>query len=134
MKIAAFVGSSGSGKSTAITGLIRHFVARGLTVGAIKHTHHPLNEDHRGDTAAFREAGAEPVVLARDQEAVVFTSVATRRVAFSSPADLLAHFATDVVLIEGFKTERGWTQIEIDAEHRRTTAELAALLEGEWRE
>jgi molybdopterin-guanine dinucleotide biosynthesis protein len=34
------------------------------------------------------------------------------RVKFDSPADLLLHFDTDVVLIEGFKEFDGWPRIE----------------------
>ena len=134
MKVAALVGLSGSGKSTAIVGLIRHFVGRGLTVGAIKHTHHALNEEHRGDTAAFREAGADPVVLASEGAAVVFSRSGTRRATFSRPADLLSLFAVDVVLVEGFKAENDWPQIWIDAQNRPSTAELAAALQQKWRE
>ena len=134
MKVAALAGHSGSGKSTAITGLIRHFVARGMTVGAIKHTHHELNEEHRGDTGAFRDAGADPVILARDGDAVVFSATGTRRATFLHAADLLSFFSVDVVLVEGFKTEGDWPQIWIDAQNRPSTAELAVLLEQKWRE
>ena len=134
MKVAALAGPSGSGKSTAILGLIRHFVSGGVTVGAIKHTHHALNEEHRGDTAAFREAGADPVILAGDGAAVVFSATGTRRATFSRPADLLSLFSVDVVLVEGFKTEGDWPQIWIDAQNRPSTAELAVLLEQKWRE
>ena len=134
MNVAAFVGPSGGGKSTAIAGLIRHFIAAGLSVGAIKHTHHALNEEHRGDSATFRDAGADPVVLAGDGTAVVFSRSGTRRARFSRPADLLSLFAVDVVLIEGFKAESAWLQIGIDAQNRPSTAELAALLEQKWRE
>ena len=134
MKVAALVGLSGSGKSTAIAGLIRHFVARGMTVGAIKHTHHELNEEHRGDTAAFRDAGADPVILAGEGHAVVFSRTGTRRATFSRPPDLLSFFAVDVVLVEGFKAEGDWLQVTIDAQNRPSTAELAAALEQKWRE
>ena len=60
MKIAALTGYSGSGKTTLLVQLIQRFVAEGKRVGAIKHTHHHLNEENRGDTAKFRAAGAEP--------------------------------------------------------------------------
>src|SRR5215212_9393425 len=64
MHVAAFIGASRSGKTTLIAELIGRYVAAGLRVGAIKHTHHALNEENRGDTALFRAAGAEPVILA----------------------------------------------------------------------
>lgn len=98
-------GPSGSGKTTRFVELIRAAVAEGRSVGAIKHTHHPLNEETRGDTAKFLAAGARPVILAGNGEAVVFDSAtSTRRVAYGEPSDLLAHFATDLVVVEGFKS------------------------------
>ncbi len=130
MRVVSLGGPSGAGKTTAIVNLIRHFVAQGLTVGAIKHTHHPLNEEDRGDTAAFRAAGADPVILAGDGEAVIFAGSSTRRIAFPDPEQLLQHFAADIVLIEGFNAGRhpSWPRIVLDPEHRQTTAELVARL------
>jgi len=109
MDVAAVVGPSGSGKTTLLVALIRHFVTEGRSVGAIKHTHHELSAVNRGDTAAFVEAGAHPVVLAGNGEAIVF---GVGRVKFDSPTDLLLHFDTDLVLIEGFKEFDGWPRIE----------------------
>jgi len=134
MKVAALGGRSGAGKTTAIVSLIRHFVSQGVSVGAIKHTHHPLNNEDRGDTAAFRAAGAEPVILAGRGEAVVFTAAQTTRTTFEQPEDLVGTFATEIVLIEGFNAEAGlpWPRIELNREHRLTTAELIARLESDW--
>jgi molybdopterin-guanine dinucleotide biosynthesis adapter protein len=109
MDVAAVVGPSGSGKTTLLVALIRHFVTERRSVGAIKHTHHELSAVNRGDTAAFVEAGAHPVILAGNREAIVF---GVGRVEFDSPADLLVHFDTDLVLIEGFKEFDGWPRIE----------------------
>jgi molybdopterin-guanine dinucleotide biosynthesis adapter protein len=109
MDVAAVVGPSGSGKTTLLVALIRHFVTEGRSVGAIKHTHHELSAVNRGDTAAFVEAGAHPVILAGNQEAIVF---GVGHVEFDSPADLLLHFDTDLVFIEGFKEFDGWPRIE----------------------
>jgi molybdopterin-guanine dinucleotide biosynthesis protein B len=109
MDVAAVVGPSGSGKTTLLVALIRHFVTEGRSVGAIKHTHHELSTVNRGDTAAFVEAGAHPVILAGNGDAIVF---GVGRVKFDSPADLLFHFDTDLVLIEGFKEFDGWPRIE----------------------
>jgi len=111
MRIAAFVGPSNSGKTTLIAALIRHFVTEGRTVGAIKHTHHALNAEQRGDTAVFTEAGADPVILAGDHEAVLFGA---DRFAYHSPEELLAKCDTDVVFIEGFKSVEAWPRIELD--------------------
>jgi molybdopterin-guanine dinucleotide biosynthesis adapter protein len=103
MDVIAVAGPSGSGKTTRIVELIRENIAAGRTVGAIKHTHHPLNEENRGDTAKFLEAGARPVILAGDGEAVVFDGAATHRATYAEPRELLVHFSTDLVVVEGFK-------------------------------
>src|SRR3954470_1765897 len=95
VEVIAISGPSGSGKTTRLVAIIQSTVAAGRTAGAIKHTHHALNEENRGDTAAFLAAGARPVILAGDGEAVVFDGESTRRVAYTEPADLLEHFDTD---------------------------------------
>src|SRR5689334_22108993 len=103
MEIVHESGPSGSGKTTRLVELVRTAVAQGRRAGAIKHTHHPLNEEHRGDTAKYLDAGARPVVLAGDGEAVVFDgATAPRRVAYSSLPDLLALMSGDLVVVEGF--------------------------------
>jgi molybdopterin-guanine dinucleotide biosynthesis protein MobB len=114
MRVMAIIGPSRSGKTTVLAGLIRSYVARGERVGAIKHTHHPLNEEDRGDTRVFREAGAEPVILAGDQEAVVFRAGSTSRITFDAPRELLRMFDTDVVLIEGFKNVDDWPRLTVE--------------------
>jgi molybdopterin-guanine dinucleotide biosynthesis protein B len=104
VEVIAISGPSGSGKTTRLVELIRTSVAAGRSVGAIKHTHHPLNEENRGDTAAFLAAGARPVILAGDGEAVVFDGASARRVTYVEPQDLLVHCTADLVVVEGFKS------------------------------
>lgn len=133
MKVVAFAGDSGSGKTTAITSLIEHFVAAGKRVAAIKHTHHAINEEDRGDTALFRRAGAEPVILAGDVEAVVFRSDKKLRIRFSKAAELLKHIDADIVFIEGFKSVDAWPRVELSKDRRRSTRELLAILDRIWR-
>jgi molybdopterin-guanine dinucleotide biosynthesis protein B len=103
MRIEQFGGWSDSGKTTRIVELIARYVAEGRRVAAIKHTHHPLNDEDRGDTAKFRAAGANPVILAGEGEAVLFDGEKTSRIAFTEPEELLARLTADVVMIEGFK-------------------------------
>lgn len=133
VNVAAITGHSGAGKTTLITALIRRYVAAGIRVGAIKHTHHPLNEEHRGDTGRFHDAGAHPVILAGDGEAIVFREIGTSRVRFQEPDDLLAHCdECEIVLVEGFKELGSWPRIRIDAQGRPTIDELAANLDRIW--
>lgn len=133
MKVAAITGYSGAGKTTLLTQLIARYVAEGLRVGAIKHTHHHLNEENRGDTARMRAAGAEPVILAGPGQAVIFRASGTTRVAYERPRDLLVHFDHDIVLVEGFKELGDWPKISISADARPTLEELAANLDRIWR-
>ena len=110
-----------------ITALIRRLVTQGQTVAAIKHTHHPLADERRGDTARFEQAGASPVILAGDGEAVLWTAAACRRLSFKTPADVLNEFNVDVVLIEGFKSYDRWPRI--NAADVRSVEEAIALLD-----
>jgi molybdopterin-guanine dinucleotide biosynthesis adapter protein len=135
--VAGITGFSGAGKTTLIVELIRRFMARGRRVGAIKHTHHELNEEHRGDTARFLEAGADPVILAGSGEAVIFgrhgADQGTRRARYVDARELLAHFDTDVVLIEGFRASDAWPSVTIDAEDRLTVDDVMTRLDVMWR-
>jgi molybdopterin-guanine dinucleotide biosynthesis protein B len=133
VKVAAITGFSGAGKTTLITQLIARYVAEGLRVGAIKHTHHHLNEENRGDTARMRAAGAEPVILAGPGQAVIFRAGGTTRVRYERPRDLLQHFDHDVVLVEGFKELGDWPKVSISDDARPSVDELAANLDRIWR-
>jgi len=125
MRVAAITGWSGSGKTTLIVESIARLVAQGVRVAAIKHTHHPLNDRDEGDTARFRAAGARPVILAGDGEAVVFSENPTR-VVYNDPRDLLAHLnGAEVVLVEGFKSYNGWPRIEA---RESTVGDVLAIL------
>jgi molybdopterin-guanine dinucleotide biosynthesis protein B len=134
MKVAAITGFSGAGKTTLIVALIRRFAAAGARVGAIKHTHHVLNEEHRGDTGAFLDAGAEPVVFAGKGEAVVFRHSGTMRVPYVDERELLQQFGDDdVVLVEGFKSSEAWPQVGLSRERRMSVEEAAEILDRIWR-
>jgi len=134
LNVAAIVGFSDSGKTTLIVGLIRSYLADGKRVGAIKHTHHPMNEEHRGDTARFRDAGANPVILAGHQEGVVFRHDGVARATYERPRDLLRHFADcDIVLVEGFKDLGEWPKVPIAADARPTVEAMRANLDRIWR-
>jgi molybdopterin-guanine dinucleotide biosynthesis protein B len=134
MHIVAITGFSGAGKTTLIAALIHRYAAEGKRVAAIKHTHHKLNAERRGDTGQSLEAGADPVIFADAQRAVVFhRSGDAEWIEYRSPNDLVTMIDADIVLIEGFRSHDGWPQVSIDAEHRPTVDELAAILDRIWR-
>lgn len=101
MKILAVTGFSNSGKTTLIVELIKHCVARGDRVAAIKHTHHEVTDIDGGDTGRFQAAGASTVILTHVE--------AIRLIGGLDQLD------ADVVLIEGFKSFYGWPRIEAPA-------------------
>ncbi|HLW46389.1 MAG TPA: molybdopterin-guanine dinucleotide biosynthesis protein B [bacterium] len=97
-------GASGSGKTSAIVGLIKRLRGRGLRVGAVKHAAHGFQIDRPdSDSARMMDAGAERVVLAGPSETAV-------RVPGEMPLASLIRGAAgagggrvpDVVLVEGF--------------------------------
>jgi molybdopterin-guanine dinucleotide biosynthesis protein B len=98
-----FAGYSGAGKTTLIEQLIPRFVARGLKVSMIKHTHHNFDLDKSGkDSFRHREAGATEVMLVCDHRWVLMHELRgdsepsfEQQIANMSPCDLL--------LIEGYK-------------------------------
>jgi molybdopterin-guanine dinucleotide biosynthesis protein B len=105
------VGFSGSGKTTLAVRLVQRLIGEGLRVAAIKHTHHELNIDRRGDTALLEEAGAEPVLLCHSGEAICFRRDEVRRLTYRTIEELRAGVDADIVVIEGFKAAGTWPRI-----------------------
>jgi molybdopterin-guanine dinucleotide biosynthesis protein MobB len=116
--IVGFVGRSGSGKTTLVLDLIRAWTAAGTTVSAIKHTHHTLNEDRRGDTQRFLDAGAVEAILCGDREAVRFTAKSSERNAYGTADDLVARASGERVVIEGFKDRGTWPRVLVAIDER----------------
>ena len=133
-RVAVFTGFSGSGKTTLVERLIPLLAARYGRVAAIKHTHHAVNDEHRGDSARFAAAGADPVILAGAGDAVTFQlGVAGPRFTWTDPAELVARLDADVVIVEGFKDVDLWPSIALDAAQRMEAAEALAILDRIWR-
>lgn len=104
MKVAAFAGYSGAGKTTLIEQLIGLLRQRGLRVSVVKHARHGFDLDRPGkDTQRHREAGAFEVVVASDKRLALLRE-------FEVPCELSVHTliaelysAVDWVLVEGFR-------------------------------
>ncbi|MEO5672281.1 MAG: molybdopterin-guanine dinucleotide biosynthesis protein B [Ramlibacter sp.] len=113
MKVVAFAGFSGSGKTMLVERLIPALKLRGLRVSVVKHAHHKFDIDHPGkDTWRHREAGAFEVVVASDKRLALMREF--ERPARQTVHQLIAELyeGVDWVLVEGFK-ESSLLKIEV---------------------
>ena len=105
-KVLGIVGWSGSGKTTLLTKLIPLLVGRGLRIATLKHAHHAFDVDQPGkDSYEHRKAGASEVIVSSARRWVQMHEVGD-----GAEATLAEHLQRlspcDLVLIEGYKTER----------------------------
>ncbi|NOX44957.1 MAG: molybdopterin-guanine dinucleotide biosynthesis protein B [Caldiserica bacterium] len=101
MKVVAFVGHKGVGKTRLICELIPVLRARGYRVGTAKHVSPEVEPDAPGtDTHRHRLAGAERVLLYSERHAALFWDHGGTGV-----PDFLEKFLgdLDIVILEGFK-------------------------------
>ncbi len=110
--VIAFVGWSGCGKTTLIEALIPQLQAAGWRLSLIKHTHHTnvRLEDPTSDTARYRQAGADQVLLV-SPTLVVHTRAVSE--AFTLDRLLERLEDTDLVLVEGYKRVPWLPKIEV---------------------
>ena len=103
MKVFGIAGYSGAGKTTLLEALIPLFVARGLRVSLIKHTHHDFDIDKPGkDSWRLREAGCAEVMLLSNRRWALMHEL--RGAAEPTLDEQLALLSPcDLVLIEGYK-------------------------------
>jgi molybdopterin-guanine dinucleotide biosynthesis protein B len=104
MKVVAFAGYSGAGKTTLVEQVIPALKALGLRVSVVKHAHHRFDIDQPGkDSWRHRKAGAYEVLVASDHRLALMRE-------FEAPTELSVHAliaeldpAIDWVLVEGFR-------------------------------
>lgn len=105
MNVFGFAGYSGSGKTTLIEKLIPLFVAQGLKVSLIKHTHHDFSIDQPGkDSYRHRAAGCSEVMVTSPYRWALVHELHDE----PEPGleEQLARLAPcDLVLVESFKNE-----------------------------
>jgi len=112
MKIVAFVGNSGSGKTRLITRLVTELEKRGLSIAVIKHCGRGFEIGGRDkDSSKFLAAGADGVALVSDGQ----WAVVRRRGKEASFSGLArSEFKTaDIVLVEGGRRDKSLKKVEI---------------------
>jgi molybdopterin-guanine dinucleotide biosynthesis protein B len=105
-RVLGIAGWSGSGKTILITRLIPLLAGRGIKVATLKHAHHAFDVDQPGkDSYEHRKAGAAEVIVSSARRWVQMHEVGDGPEA--TLAQLLARLSPcDLVLVEGFKTQR----------------------------
>ena len=104
--VISIVGLSGSGKTTMLERLIRELKWRGLSVGTIKHSSHPHPMDMPGkDSWRHREAGAERTLFV-GPSSLQYVANLDGAPTIASLSERY-HAGLDIVLVEGFKGEKG---------------------------
>lgn len=110
----AFIGASGSGKTSLLVELIRHYLRKGISTAAIKHGHHQPGPGP-SDTGRFLEAGAVQAIYAAGDRFWIFRSNAEPEEGrYVSPDELPGLLSADRILIEGFKHFTSWPRILVE--------------------
>ncbi|WP_273430041.1 molybdopterin-guanine dinucleotide biosynthesis protein B [Chitinibacter tainanensis] len=104
-RIFGLTGRSGMGKTTLLLALLAELRQRGLTVNAIKHSHHDLQlEPPDKDSARMRAAGAQEVLVASPYRYAIVHEL--HGAAEPTLAEQVARLVpADLTLVEGFKRE-----------------------------
>jgi molybdopterin-guanine dinucleotide biosynthesis adapter protein len=103
VKVVAFCGYSGAGKTTLVEQLVAHLTRAGQRVSVVKHAHHDFDIDQKGkDSWRHRQAGAYEVVIASDRRLAKMREYPA--LADPSADDLLGELDDcDWAFVEGFK-------------------------------
>jgi molybdopterin-guanine dinucleotide biosynthesis protein MobB len=111
VKAVAFLGRSGTGKTTLIEKVLPELASRGYRVGAIKHDAHRFDIDHPGkDSHRLAAAGAATMLITSSEKLAL-----VKKHVKSPPAEELIdlYFSDmDLVLVEGFQ-KSGLPKIEL---------------------
>ena len=112
MKIFAFVGDTGSGKTRLIRKLIGELKSRGYAVSVIKHCPHGFDLEGKGkDTAQFMEAGSDSVIMYSPDGMAVFQQKKTGLDVKKISREYLQ--CSDFILVEGGKSDKELKKIEV---------------------
>lgn len=103
LKVVGIVGYKNSGKTTLTCALARELTSRGREVAVIKHTSHQLDLPEK-DTAILGESIGQVAIIS-SQESALFWKKSL------SLEDMIPYLEADIILVEGFKTERTFPKI-----------------------
>jgi molybdopterin-guanine dinucleotide biosynthesis protein B len=103
LRVVGIVGYKNSGTTTLAHAVSRELTARGYTVAVVKHSSHHLDLAEK-DTAILGES-ADPVAIISPQGSGIFWRKPL------SLEEMIPHLAADIILVEGFKTERTYPKI-----------------------
>ncbi|MGD9344776.1 MAG: molybdopterin-guanine dinucleotide biosynthesis protein B [Candidatus Aminicenantes bacterium] len=112
MKLFAFVGNSNTGKTRMIAQLVPVLKHRGFTVAVIKHCAHGFELDTAGkDSWNFTESNADAVAMVSPDRLAIISSIEDH----PQPENIaVKHFEMpDIVLVEGFRGDKGIRKIEV---------------------
>ena len=98
-------GWKNSGKTTLVTSLVTHFVAKGLRVSTIKHAHKSFDVDHEGtDSFLHRKAGAHEVAIASPKRWALMHEATSAGAAPTLETMIARLSPCDLILVEGYKS------------------------------
>lgn len=102
-KILGFVAPSGSGKTTLIEQLIMLLKDAGLSLAAIKSSHHQIEIDQPGkDSYRLRQAGAVQTLLVSPTRWALMTETPTASLSLTQAIEQLDVNKLDLIIVEGF--------------------------------
>ncbi|MFN2270724.1 MAG: molybdopterin-guanine dinucleotide biosynthesis protein B [Anaerolineae bacterium] len=102
-KVVGIIGYKDSGKTTLARALARELAARGYRLAVIKHTSHQIDLAGK-DTETLLKAAEQVAIVSADATGVFWRKA-------MGLDDVLAYLDADIVLVEGFKGEKGYPKI-----------------------
>ena len=102
-RVFGIIGYKDSGKTTLERALVRELTVRGYRVAVIKHTSHQIDLTGK-DTALLLEAAEQVAIVSAGATGVFWRKA-------MDLDDVLAYLDADIVLVEGFKGEKGYPKI-----------------------
>lgn len=103
MKALGIVGYKKSGKTSLLASLARELTVRGLIISSVKHSSCALDLPET-DTAVHRQFTHQTAAITAQESAIFFSES-------MSLEKIFGYLEADLVLIEGFKTEKNYPKI-----------------------